>query len=61
MWVREAAAVVSEGKAGSARLLDEGTKEVEMLDSVSSKQVDAYIEERVRRKYNWTHGANTAV
>jgi hypothetical protein len=61
LWVAEAGSGVAEGKAGSTPFLGEATVEFEALDSESSKQVAAYIEEHVGKKYNWTHGVNTAV
>lgn len=61
VWVGEAGAGVAQRKAGSTPFLGEATVEFEALDSQSSKQVAAYIEERVGKKYNWTHGVDTAV
>ena len=61
VWVGEAGAGVAEGKAGSTPFLGEATVEFEALDSESNKQVAAYIEERIGKKYNWTHGVDTAV
>jgi hypothetical protein len=61
MWVGEAGAGAAKGEVGSTPFLGEATVEAEALDSESSKQVAAYIEERVGKKYNWTHGVDTAV
>ena len=61
VWVGEAGAGVAQGKAGSTPFLGEASVEAEALDSVSSKQLAAYIEERVGKKYNWTQGVDTAV
>ena len=61
MWVGEAGAGAAKGQVGSTPFLGEATVEAEALDSESSKQVAAYIEERVGKKYNWTHGVDTAV
>ena len=61
VWVGEAGAGVAQGKAGSTPFLGEASVEAEALDSVSSRQLAAYIEERVGKKYNWTHGVDTAV
>jgi hypothetical protein len=61
VWVGEAGAGVAKGKAGSTPFIGEATVEAEALDSASSKQLAAYIEERVGKKYNWTQGVDTAV
>ena len=61
VWLGEAGAGAAQGKAGSTPFLGEAAVEAEALDSVSSKQLTAYIEERVGKKYNWTHGVDTAV
>jgi hypothetical protein len=61
LWIAEGGAGVAEGKAGSTPFLGEATVEAEALDSKTNKQVAAYIEERVGKKYNWTHGVDTAV
>lgn len=61
VWVGEAGAGVAQGKAGSTPFLGEAAVEAEALDSKSSKQLAAYIEDRVGKKYNWTHGVGTAV
>lgn len=52
LWVGEAGAGVAEGHAGSTPFVGEVTVEMEALDSVSSKQVAAYIETRIGKKYN---------
>ena len=52
VWVGEPGAGVAKGKAGSTPFLGEASVEAEALDSVSSKQLAAYIEERVGKKYN---------
>ena len=61
VWVGEAGVGVAKGKAGSTPFLGAAAVEAEALDSVSSKQLAAYIEERVGKKYNWTQGVDTAV
>jgi hypothetical protein len=52
VWVGEAGAGVAPFKAGSTRFLGEATVEAEALDSASSTQVAAYIEEGVGKKHN---------
>jgi len=61
LWVGEAGAGAAEGEAGSTPFVGEATIELEALDSVSSKQVAAYIETRVGKKYVWTEGVQKGV
>ena len=58
LWVGEAAAGAAEGKSGSTPFVGEATVEMEALDSVSSKQVAAYIETRIGKKYDWGKGVS---
>ncbi len=60
LWVGEAGSGVATGKAGSTPFVGEATVEMEALDSESNKQVAAYIETKMGKKYNWTHGVSTA-
>jgi hypothetical protein len=57
LWVGEAGSGVAEGKTGSTPFVGESSVQMEALDSVSSEQLGAYIDSRVAKKYNWTHGA----
>lgn len=52
LWVGEAGAGAAKGEIGSTPFVGEVTVEMEALDSTSSKQVAAYIETRVGKKYN---------
>jgi hypothetical protein len=52
LWVGEAGAGAAKGELGSTPFVGEVTVEMEALDSVSSKQMAAYIETRVGKKYN---------
>ena len=61
LWLGEAGAGVAEGEAGSTPFLGEATIEFEALDSESSRQVGAYIETRVGKKYLWTKGVSTGI
>jgi hypothetical protein len=61
LWVGEAGAGAAEGKAGSTPFVGEATIELEALDSVSSRQIAAYVETRVGIKYAWTQGIKTGV
>ena len=61
LWVGEAGAGAAEGEAGSTPFVGEATLELEAMDSDSSKQLAAYIETRVGKKYYWTKGVATGV
>jgi hypothetical protein len=61
LWVGEAGAGAAEGKAGSTPFVGEATVEMEALDSQTQKQVAAYVESRVGKKYHWTKGVETGV
>ncbi len=60
LWVAEAGSGAAEGKPGTTPFIGEATVEMEALDSESNKQVAAYIETKMGKKYNWTHGVSTA-
>ena len=60
LWVAEAGSGAAEGKPGSTPFIGEATVEMEALDSESNKQVAAYIETKMGKKYNWAHGVGTA-
>jgi hypothetical protein len=61
LWIADAGSGVAEGKTGSTAFVGEATVEVEALDSTSNRQVAAYIETRVGKKYNWTSGVSEGV
>ena len=61
LWLGEAGAGAAEGEAGSTPFVGEATVEFEALDSVSNKQVAAYIETRIGKKYYWSKGIATGV
>ena len=61
MWVGEAGAGAATKEAGATPFTGEATIELEALDSVSSKQVAAYIETQVGKKYQWTKGVSEGV
>jgi len=56
LWLGEAGAGAAEGETGSTPFVGEATIELEAMDSESSKQVAAYIETRVGKKYVWNKG-----
>jgi hypothetical protein len=61
LWVADAGTGVAKGETGSTAFSGEATVEFEALDSVSTRQVAAYIETRAGKKYNWTHGVEEGV
>jgi hypothetical protein len=61
VWAAEAGAGAAEGETGSTPFVGEATLELEAMDSVSARQVAAYIETRVGKKYAWTKGIQTGV
>lgn len=61
VWVADAGSGVAKGEAGSTVFTGEATMELEVLDSVSSDQLAAYIQTEVGKKYNWTHGVTKGV
>ena len=61
LWVGEAGAGAAEGEAGSTPFVGEATLELEAMDSTTSKQLAAYIETRVGKKYYWSKGISTGV
>lgn len=56
LWLGEAGAGAAEGEAGSTPFVGEASIELEALDSQTNKQIAAYIETKVAKKYNWTEG-----
>jgi len=60
-WVGEAGAGAATREPGSTPFTGEATIEFEALDSVSSKQLSAYIETKVGKKYVWTEGVDKGV
>jgi len=61
LWAGEAGAGAVSGEPGTTPFTGEATVELEALDSVSSKQLAAYIETRTGKKYNWTNGVSEGV
>ena len=61
LWVADAGTGVAKGETGSTAFTGEATIELEALDSVSSRQLGAFIETRVGKKYNWTKGVTEGV
>ena len=52
VWIGEAGAGVAQDKVGSTPFVGEVTVEAEALDSKTNKQVAAYIETRIGKKYH---------
>lgn len=62
IWAAEAGAgTIEEGEVGSTPYTGEATIELEALDSITSKQLAAYIETRVGSKYSWHKGLDRGV
>ncbi|RLD06038.1 MAG: hypothetical protein DRI65_07560 [Chloroflexota bacterium] len=61
LWAGEAGAGAAEGEVGSTPFVGEATIEIEAMDSQSSKQIAAYIETRVGKKYVWNKGVGEGV
>lgn len=61
LWAGEAGAGAVDKEAGSTPFTGEATVEFEALDSLTSKQVAAYIETRLGKKYVWDKGIGHGV
>ena len=61
LWVADAGTGVATGDAGGTVFTGQATLELEVLDSVSSKQLGARIETETGQKYNYAHGIATGV
>jgi hypothetical protein len=61
LWVGEAGAGAATKEVGATPFTGEATMELEALDSVSGKQVAAYLETEVGKKYQWTKGVTEGV
>jgi hypothetical protein len=60
-WVVDAGSGAAKGETGSTLFTGHATIEVEVLDSVSSRQLVAHIETETGKKYNWAHGVDKGV
>ncbi len=61
LWVADAGTGVAKGETGSTAFVGKASIEAEALDSLSSKQIAAYVETEIPTKYNWTHGVAKGV
>lgn len=61
LWVADAGTGVATGDAGATVFTGQATLELEVLDSVSSKQLGARIETKTGQKYNYAHGIANGV
>jgi len=61
LWLGEAGAGAKEGKTGSTPFVGEATIEMEAMDSVSSRQIAAYIETETAKKYEWSKGIGEGI
>jgi hypothetical protein len=61
LWIGDAGSGVATGDAGGTIFTGQATVELEVLDSVSSKQLGAHIETETGQKYNYAHGVAEGV
>ncbi len=61
LWLGDAGTGVATGDAGGTVFTGQATVELEVLDSVSSKQLGAHIETETGQKYNYAHGVAEGV
>jgi len=61
LWLVDAGTGVAEGNTGSTMFVGEASVEMEVMDSESNKQIAAFIETQVAKKYNWTEGLKKGV
>ena len=61
LWVADAGTGVVKGETGSTAFTGEATIEMEAMDSVSSQQIGAYIDQEVGKKYNWSKGIGEGI
>lgn len=61
LWLADAGTGVAKGEAGSTAFVGEASVEMEALDSMSNKQVAAYIQTRIPKKYNYIEGLSRGV
>ena len=61
LWLADAGTGVVEGETGSTMFVGEASIEMEVMDSESNKQLAAFIETKVAKKYNWTEGVEEGV
>jgi len=61
LWAGEAGAGAVEKEAGATPFTGEATVEFEALDSTTNRQVAAYIETRLGKKYVWDKGIGHGV
>jgi len=61
LWVGEAGTGVAKGDTGSTMFTGQASIEMEALDSVSNRQLAAFIQTETGKKYDWTHGVSKGV
>lgn len=61
LWMGEAGAGAAMREAGTTPFTGEATIEMEALDSISSKQLGAFVETRMGKKYAWDKGVGEGV
>jgi hypothetical protein len=61
LWVADAGSGIAKGETGSTAFVGKASVEMEALDSLTSKQLAAYVETEIPKKYNWTEGVSKGV
>ncbi len=61
LWVADASSGVATGDAGGTVFTGQASVELEVLDSLSSQQLAAYIDTETGQKYNYAHGVGEGV
>ena len=61
LWLGDASSGVATGNAGGTVFTGQAAVELEVLDSVSSKQLGAHIDTETGQKYNYAHGVGEGV
>ena len=61
LWVGEAGAGAATREAGTTPFTGQASIEAEVMDSTTSKQLGAYIETRMGKKYNWSQGLSKGI
>jgi len=60
-WVVDAGSGVAKGQVGSTAFTGEATIELEAMDSLTNKQLAAYIDTEAGKKYAWDEGISEGV
>ena len=61
LWLADAGTGVAEGETGSTAFVGKASVEMEALDSLTNKQIAAYVATEIPTKYNWVNGIKEGV